>query len=206
MQGLEPKRFSRTLFLALALISGLEISAASQAMTLRPFYSAIQDEACFLVTASGQRVSLGQLCGETPASRATAQPARKPASSMIRAKIKRRIASTPVIEVVFNGDRRFDMIVDTGASGSLITQRMANALQIRPTRTIQAGIADGSIVEFPVGQVRSMSVGGLRVNNIEVAISSQMEVGLLGHDFFGNYDIKIKRDTIEFYPRESSQN
>jgi aspartyl protease family protein len=196
MQGSGFKFFSS--FMVLAGLLGTE--AAAQAA---PRYSAVQDDPCYFVTASGQRMSLGRLCGQVPpAPAASGSPnATKPVNGVVRVKIKRRVASTPVIEVVFNGDRSFEMIVDTGASGSLITQEMASALKVRPTRTMQAGIADGSIVRFPVGRVRSMAVGGLTVNNIEVAISGQMDLGLLGHDFFGNYDLKIKRDVIEFYPR-----
>lgn len=131
-----------------------------------------------------------------------APAARPPANQKVfQARIKRRAGGTPVIDVLFNGNRTFEMIVDTGASGTLITQRMASALGVRPVRTIKAGIADGSIVEFPIGRVQSIGVGGAQVRNVEVAIARQMEIGLLGHDFFGNYDVKIKRDVVEFYTR-----
>ncbi|MCU0545163.1 MAG: retroviral-like aspartic protease family protein [Oscillatoriaceae cyanobacterium Prado104] len=130
-------------------------------------------------------------------------PAARPQGNqrVFQARIKRRAGGTPVIDVVFNGNRTFEMIVDTGASGTLITQRMAAALGVRPVRTIKAGIADGSIVEFPIGRVQSIGVGGAQVRNVEVAIARQMEIGLLGHDFFGNYDVKIKKDVVEFYTR-----
>jgi predicted aspartyl protease len=130
-------------------------------------------------------------------------PAGRPQGNqkVFQARIKRRAGGTPVIDVVFNGNKTFEMIVDTGASGTLITQRMAQVLGVRPLRTIKAGIADGSIVEFPIGRVQSIGVGGAQIRNVEVAIARQMEIGLLGHDFFGNYDIKIKRDVVEFYPR-----
>ncbi|NQE34647.1 retropepsin-like aspartic protease family protein [Microcoleus asticus] len=130
--------------------------------------------------------------------------ARPPAAGnqkVFQAKIKRRAGGTPVIDVVFNGNNTFEMIVDTGASGTLITQRMATALQVKPVRTVRAGIADGSVVEFPIGMVRSIRVGGAAIQNVEVAIAKQMEIGLLGHDFFGNYDVKIKKDVVEFYVR-----
>ena len=129
------------------------------------------------------------------------QPLSPPGQKVFQAKIKRRAGGTPVIDVVFNGNKTFEMIVDTGASGTLITQRMAAALGVRPLRTQKAGIADGSVVEFPIGLVRSIRVGGAAVQNIEVAIAQQMEIGLLGHDFFGNYDVKIKKDVVEFYVR-----
>ncbi len=133
-------------------------------------------------------------------------PASQPANpsgnqKVFQAKIKRRAGGTPVIDVVFNGNKTFEMIVDTGASGTLITQRMATALSVKTVGIARAGIADGSVVEFPIGRVQSMGVGGALVRNIEVAIAKQMEIGLLGHDFFGNYDVKIKKDVVEFYVR-----
>jgi len=135
--------------------------------------------------------------------RAPSKPAAKPSGNqkVFQAKIKRRAGGTPVIDVVFNGNKTFEMIVDTGASGTLISQRMATALGVKPVRTVRAGIADGSVVEFPIGVVRSMRVGGAVIQNVEVAIAKQMPIGLLGHDFFGNYDVKIKKDVVEFYVR-----
>ncbi len=135
--------------------------------------------------------------------RAPSKPAAKPSGNqkVFQAKIKRRAGGTPVIDVVFNGNKTFEMIVDTGASGTLITQRMASLLGVRPVRTVRAGIADGSVVEFPIGMVRSIRVGGAAIQNVEVAIAKQMQIGLLGHDFFGNYDVKIKKDVVEFYVR-----
>ena len=135
--------------------------------------------------------------------RVPSNPAAKPSANqkVFQAKIKRRAGGTPVIDVVFNGNKTFEMIVDTGASGTLISQRMATALGVRPVRTMRAGIADGSVVEFPMGVVRSIRVGGAVIQNVEVAIAKQMPIGLLGHDFFGNYDVKIKKDVVEFYVR-----
>ncbi|WP_445176816.1 TIGR02281 family clan AA aspartic protease [Microcoleus sp.] len=135
--------------------------------------------------------------------RAPLNPAAKPSANqkVFQAKIKRRAGGTPVIDVVFNGNKTFEMIVDTGASGTLISQRIATALGVRPVRTVRAAIADGSVVEFPIGVVRSIRVGGAVIQNVEVAIAKQMQIGLLGHDFFGNYDVKIKKDVVEFYVR-----
>ncbi len=203
MQGSGFKNFSGLMILAIAFFPLLGTSEPSQAAVRWMLYEMQPPDTCYLVTSSGQRLDLGQLCGEKPPSMpvSAGQSPIQQSSGVIRARIKRRISSTPVIEVVFNRDRTFEMIVDTGASASLITEQMATALKIQPTRTIAAGIANGDTVHFPVGKVRSMSVGSLSVNNVEVAIAGQLDVGLLGHDFFGNYDIKIKRDVVEFYPR-----
>ncbi len=115
--------------------------------------------------------------------------------------IKRRAGGTPVINVTFNGNQQFEMIVDTGASGTVITQKMADALAVIPVGRAKANTASSKAVEFPIGYVNSMEVEGVKVNKIAVAIAGgELDTGLLGHDFFGNYDITIKRDVVEFRP------
>jgi predicted aspartyl protease len=122
------------------------------------------------------------------------------------APITRRVGGTPVIEVTFNGNKRFEMILDTGASGTVITQKMAAVLGVLPVSKAKANTASSKAVEFPLGYVNSIEVGGAKVNQVAVAIaSSDLETGLLGHDFFGSYDLTIKRDVVEFRPQSTSQ-
>ena len=117
--------------------------------------------------------------------------------------IKRRIGGTPIIDVTFNGKRQFEMIVDTGASGTVITQRMAKLLGVSPVGKAKANTASAKSVEFPIGYVDSIEAGGVKVKKVSVAIAGrELENGLLGHDFFGNYDITIKSNVVEFRPRD----
>ncbi|MBW4625242.1 MAG: retroviral-like aspartic protease family protein [Brasilonema octagenarum HA4186-MV1] len=121
------------------------------------------------------------------------------------AQIKRRIGGTPIIEVTFNGTQPFEMILDTGASGTVITQNMANALGVVQVGKAKANTANSKAVEFPIGYVDSMEIAGAKVNHVSVAIANaDLETGLLGHDFFGGYDITIKRDIVEFRPQSTS--
>lgn len=122
---------------------------------------------------------------------------------VFQAAIKRRVGGTPVINVTFNGNYAFEMIVDTGASGTVLTQQTANVLGLVPVATARANTASAKAVEFPIGYVNSIQVGGVVVKHVPVAIApaSVLETGLLGHDFFGNYDVTIKRDVVEFRPR-----
>ena len=122
---------------------------------------------------------------------------------MFQATIKRRIGGTPVIYVTFNGDHKVEMIVDTGASGTVLTQATADALGLVPIAKAKANTASAKAVEFPIGYVNSIQVGGAVVKDVPVAIApaSVLETGLLGHDFFGNYDVTIRRDVVEFRPR-----
>jgi clan AA aspartic protease (TIGR02281 family) len=140
------------------------------------------------------------------ASRTAAVEALPPMQSnqtVLQAKIKRHASGTPVINVTFNGTQQFEMIVDTGASGTVITQPMAAALGVVAVAKAKANTASAKAVEFPIGYINSLEVGGAVVKNVPVAIapSPELEIGLLGHDFFGNYDVTIKRDVVEFHPR-----
>ncbi|MEH2135544.1 retropepsin-like aspartic protease family protein [Nostoc sp.] len=129
-----------------------------------------------------------------------------PDQEVFTAPIKRRLGGTPIVEVTFNGQRQFEMIIDTGASGTVITQEMANALGVVTVGRAKANTASSRAVEFPVGYVNSMAIGGVIVNKIPVAIAgADLETGLLGHDFFGNYDVTIKRNVVEFRPQLRSQ-
>lgn len=192
---------SATQFLKLSLCSSAIMTTGFVTPTAAQVQRSSLGDTCFMVTSSGRRLNLGSLCGDAD----MIVPQVRPSSSLsqsdvVRLKIKKRYASTPVIEVSFNG-QPFEMIFDTGASSTLITQSMANALSIQPTGYREVIIADGSIQKMPVSAIQQVSAGGLTSRNLEVTIAGQADVGLLGHDFFGNYDIKIKRDEIELHPQ-----
>ena len=163
-------------------------------------------QSCYMVTASGQRVSLGTICGEAPPpDAATYSPTLKRVQSptqdgIYRAKIKRRLSSTPIIDVAFNG-RIFEMILDTGASNTLITKKMAEALQLQPQGYREVVIADGRTLKFPITTIQSATSGGMPARKLTVTVAENAAIGLLGHDFFSKYDVKIKRQVIEFQPQ-----
>lgn len=166
---------------------------------------------CFMVDEAGNTISLGSLCGydrvdSSSSSQASSSSHNRSnnsgtAAGVVQVPIIRRAGLTPVIAVKFNDSQTYEMILDTGASGTLITRRMANDLQLRQNGEIIASIADGSRVRFPTSRVNSIAVDAARVSNVDVAIAEDMSIGLLGHDFFGNYDIRISKDVVEFSPQ-----
>jgi len=117
------------------------------------------------------------------------------------ARIKRRAGGTPVIDVTFNGQRTFEMIVDTGASGTVITNEMASTLGVSVIGKAKVDTASDKSVEVPLAYVNSIAVGGAVIKGVVVAIGNALDVGLLGHDFFDDYDVTIKRDVVEFKQR-----
>lgn len=115
------------------------------------------------------------------------------------ARIKWRSGGTPVVDATFNGDEQYEMVVDTGASKSVISQGMAKALNVKPEGTQKFIMASGKVEEFAVGRVDSIEVAGAKAENLKVAIIPGKDtVGLLGQDVFGDCEVLIKRDEVQF--------
>lgn len=130
-----------------------------------------------------------------------ASVAPEPDKAFFKVAIKRKSGRIPVIEVTFNGKQTSEMLLDTGASSTLINEQLAMALKLKIIGTKRASIADGSVVELPVARLNSMEAGGRILKNVNVAIAPGNAAGLLGHDFFDGYDITIKEDVVEFRHR-----
>jgi predicted aspartyl protease len=114
--------------------------------------------------------------------------------------IQDRRGGTPVVAVTMKGQKStstFPMLFDTGATGTLITQEMADALGVAVVDQTQARIADGSVVTLPIGYITAIEVGGLRKEGVLVAIGGS--VGLLGQDFYGEYGIAMGSQVINLH-------
>ncbi len=161
-----------------------------------------QDEsACYMVSGTGKVVDLSGICGgrqPTP----TAPTTTRNSSGVFQTRIKRRHRGIPVIDVVFNGrngtQQVYEMIVDTGASGTAITLPMAQALGVTAVGVANVDTASQRGVKIPIGYVNLIEVNGATAQNVLVAIQPVLDIGLLGHDFFGKYEVTVKRDIVEF--------
>ena len=123
-----------------------------------------------------------------------------PASAQqVRVPIVRRLYGTPVVRVTFNGVKTYEMILDTGASRTLITRQMANDLGIVATESMIAATASESAVTFEIGQMRSISLGAITLADARVSIGDSVSIGLLGNDFLSGYDVTIRdrENTVE---------
>jgi aspartyl protease family protein len=130
-----------------------------------------------------------------------------PASALGDVAIKRRQHGVPVVDVTFNRRQKFEMLVDSGASLTVITRPMARALGITSEHlvgNITVSTANG-VTEMPLAYVNSIEVGGLTISQVEVAISGpDMDMGLLGQDFLQHHDVVLRQDRIHFRPRAGS--
>lgn len=151
-----------------------------------------QDD-CFMLDANGDTLNLGDLCNDS---------APTPSNpDIFEIPIKRREANIAVIEVVFNNQHPFEMLLDTGASGTAVTAEMAEVLQVQVEGTTLVSTA-GGVIQAGVGQVNSIAAGGITIQNVDVVVVPNLPIGLLGQDFFGNYDLVIKQNSIEFHVRK----
>jgi aspartyl protease family protein len=154
-------------------------------------FAAIAQETqlCFMTNSSGQTFNLSNLCGGSTKKASTN-------SKVFHAKIKRRESGIPVIDVTFNGQQKFEMLLDTGASQTMITQEMADALKVVPVGRAKVVVASGDVIESPEGSVASIGVGDVVVKEAAVSIGA---VPLLGQNFFGGYDMIIRQNVVEFH-------
>ena len=156
---------------------------------------------CFMVDEQGNPLDLSHLCGSSNNNNSNGISTYGRRSGIFTAKIKRRQYGIPVIDVKFDDQHIFEMMLDTGASLTMLTPAMADTLKFRADGIVYINTPSDRRVEVPTGILDSASVGGVTSNNIRVAISSSLPLGLLGQNFFGHYDITIKQDTIEFRKR-----
>jgi predicted aspartyl protease len=113
--------------------------------------------------------------------------------------IKGRSGGTPIVEVSFDGKKKYDMLFDTGATSTLITLAMAYELNLKPVGVSKSVIADGSVVTMPVAYVKTMEIDSRLKRKLLVSIAPpRMPIGLLGQDFFEGYEVTIKQNVIEF--------
>jgi clan AA aspartic protease (TIGR02281 family) len=114
--------------------------------------------------------------------------------------IVQKIQGVPMVEVTINGERT-RMLLDTGASRTLITKGFRQRLALQATGSTSAKTANGS-ANFDTVTVNSLQVGKIEISNLSVAVGNDdMNYGLLGHDVYQGYDITLREDSVVFEKR-----
>ncbi len=188
----------------------LALSLIGLSLVALPISAIAQEYAgCFWIDDRGKRIDLSEFCPQPVAVEANEIGSRSPNApgatpDSVSVPILRREAGVPVVSVLFNGVP-YDMLVDTGASVIVLPGRMGRELGLQSSGSMFVTTASASRVEFGVAQVASVQLGSLVMNNLDVAIARDdtLEMGLLGQNFFSNYDLTIRQNTIEFSHRTS---
>jgi predicted aspartyl protease len=157
---------------------------------------------CFAIDRNGNFLELGSLCPSQTTNVPGAQN-----SGVYEIPIKRRQGGIPVVDVLFNGTEKFEMLFDTGASATLITPTMARSLNVVAFDKARIATASSPDVEVEVGRISTVQVGSAVLEELLVTIAPPeaegglQGMGLLGQNFFGSYDITIKENIIELRTR-----
>lgn len=117
---------------------------------------------------------------------------------MIRVPIEGRTGGIPIIAVTLNGQRTFPMMVDTGASLTIITPQMARAIGFRQEGSEKIRVANGDIEDMPRGRISSIRVGDAEMRNFTVLVGS---APLLGQNFFSEYNVTVAQNFVVFRQR-----
>lgn len=150
-----------------------------------------------MISPNGEIVDLDDVCqGQKPNLEGSPNGDQNNQSGVYEIPIKRRRGGTPVVEVTFNGEKTFDMLFDTGATGLLIDEKIAQELGVEAEGTTTAETASSKEAEFKVGRLESVAAGGFQIEDVRVLIGDEVGTGLLGQSFFGRFEVTIKENTI----------
>jgi clan AA aspartic protease (TIGR02281 family) len=102
-----------------------------------------------------------------------------------------------VVEVMLNNSVPARLVVDTGATFTMISAATAKELSIDPERaprTMPFQTANG-VIQAPLTNLESVIVGGMEIKNLTAAIHdavpSAQVAGLLGLNFLSNFRLDI---------------
>ena len=98
-----------------------------------------------------------------------------------------------LVQVTLNDQLEAPFLIDTGASGISIPDRLARQLGLHvdaDTPRLQVQTAAG-VVSEPLVQLDSVQVGPARVEGLAALVNSSMEIGLLGGSFFNNFVYQV---------------
>lgn len=125
----------------------------------------------------------------------------------IRIPIEARSQGLPVIRCQVNG-QSIAMVVDGGASLSLICGHDARQLGLQPDGSIWGQIADGRYVEIPSVRLQSLRLGAFDLGDWDlgqtwVAIAPNADQSLIGQDVLAGYEVHIFEQEIELVRRSA---
>jgi hypothetical protein len=116
------------------------------------------------------------------------------------------VGGSALVSVIFNQTISGNLMLDTGATHTVISQRLAGVLSLRPvSRSLVQTV--GGVIPVMVSRLRSLKAGNAEVTDLQVMVHDfsrdpRIE-GLLGMDFLGRYrfGLDAERQVLVLTPR-----
>ncbi len=88
-------------------------------------------------------------------------------------------------------NQKVDVLVDTGATGVAISQRVADKLGLKSIDAVRTNTANGDSVGYMV-RLESVKVGGVEAQNVAAMIAPGLDGDvLLGMSYLGRMDVRL---------------
>ena len=98
-------------------------------------------------------------------------------------------------EALINGVK-VDVLVDTGATGMAISQKMADKLGLKSHSAIRTSTANGDSVAY-MTRLESVKLGGVEAKDIAATIAPGLDGDvLLGMSFLSRMDVRLYKGTM----------
>jgi hypothetical protein len=118
----------------------------------------------------------------------------------------RTAGPSAIVTVTLNQTITGNLMLDTGASHTVISQRLAGVLSLRPMGR-SAVQTVGGVIAVTISRLRSLKVGAAEVSDLPIVVhdfSRDPRIdGLLGMDFLGRYrfGLDAQRQVLVLSPR-----
>ena len=98
-------------------------------------------------------------------------------------------------EALINNEK-VDVLVDTGATGVAISQKIADKLNLKSTDAVRTSTANGDTVSYMV-RLDSVKVGGVEAKNVAATIAPGLDGDvLLGMSYLGRMDVRLFKNEM----------
>ncbi|HSE87503.1 MAG TPA: retropepsin-like aspartic protease [Candidatus Binatia bacterium] len=111
-----------------------------------------------------------------------------------------------IVPVTFNGTLKANLALDTGATITVVSRRIASNLALSALGSSKVGTV-GGVITVPLARLGSLKVGEAEVHDLVVSIhdfSTDPRIeGLLGLDFLGRFHVSLdgRRRLLTLGPR-----
>ncbi len=93
-------------------------------------------------------------------------------------------------EALING-MKVNVLVDTGATGVAISQKIADKLNLKSINAVRTNTANGDSIGYMV-RLESVKIGGVSASNVAAMIAPGLDGDvLLGMSFLGRMDVRL---------------